>query len=411
MRRFQRRDIQGRRHQADLFLADLLGESPGRARRRDVHTVVGPEWRPASPARDAAAAPVPALDDEFDEAVPLGGRGGFRHDPLGGVPGDNVAARWNVDAATASDSTIDIVVHLHGYSALDDDAKFLPAKAALAGLDMIDDAGAVVVRAARPTLALVPRGRHTRGPRWVFDRLPDRGAFDALVAAGLSWLCETVLRLPAGSALTRGRVTLAAHSGGGAALSVLLARGVNPDEVICFDSMYGGEDPIRQWAEARIAAPDASRCGLRVFYTGCSAPSATHPSGRWVSGANGRLALQSAGSWAYVGGTWHLVSTEVSARRLHHALERALAGVSGGAALVNRFRVQQTSVPHNDIPKRYSPLLLDDIAADMPARSASAAPPATSRPACVDNDDWLTRPPRKPGGTDPPPRPDTAKDV
>ena len=34
---------------------------------------------------------------------------------------------------------------------------------------------------------------------------------------------------------------------------------------------------------------------------------------------------------------------------------------------------------------------------------AAAAPPASNRPACVANDDWLTHAPRKPGGDDPPP--------
>jgi hypothetical protein len=50
--------------------------------------------------------------------------------------------------------------------------------------------------------------------------------------------------------------------------------------------------------------------------------------------------------------------------------------------------------------------LLDNIAADVP--KASAPPRATTRPACVDNDDWLTAKPRKPFGYDPPPEQPTA---
>jgi hypothetical protein len=341
-----------------------------------------------------------ALDEpDLEEAVPLNGRGRFRHDPLGG-DGDNVEARWNVDAATTSGSTIDIVVHLHGYGA--PDKEFLTTKAALAGVDMLDGAGAVRVRASAPTLALVPRGRHDGGSAWFFDRLPDKAAFDALVSAGILWLCTTVLRLPGGSTLARGRLTLMAHSGGGAGLSALLEKGLNPDEVVCFDSMYGGERPIRSWAKARIASPEAARSGLRAFYTGCSAPLTDHPGGRWVEQRNGELKYQSPGSWSYRKGTWRLITTEISARRLHHALEAAVARVTGGgAALARRFRVEHTSVSHNDIPARYSPLLLDGIAATLP--NASAPPPATRRPACVANDDWLTASPRKPGGDDPPP--------
>jgi hypothetical protein len=212
----------------------------------------------------------------------------------------------------------------------------------------------------------------------VFDTLPDAAAFNALVDAGLSWLASSVLKLSEGSTLTRGRLTLMAHSGGGAGMSVLLASGLDPDEVVCFDSLYGGEVPVARWAERRIASSAAMQSGLRAFYTPCGAA-----------------------SWNYweADGKWHLVSTEVAARRLQHAIERALAS-AGNAALANRFRVERTGVGHNAIPARYSPLLLDDLAAAVP--SATTAPAATSRPSCVANDDWLTQPPRRPAGDAPP---------
>jgi hypothetical protein len=390
-----------------LFFTDLVGRPYHRHRR--AHRPPSPDITPAPlppplypRAGQIPRQTAPAHDDEADlqEAVPLHGRGRFRHEPLGGDPGDNVEARWNVDAATASGTTIDIVVHLHGYGSPGTD--FIARKATAAGVDLIDAADVVRVRASQPTLALVPRGRHVNGVTWVFDTLGDRAAFDRLVDAGVTWLCTAVLRLPSGASLTRGRLTLAAHSGGGGAISALLAGGLNPDEVICFDSMYGGEDPIRRWAEARIASSDAPRSGLRVFYTGCAAPAAAHPAGRWVARRSGGHAYEAPGSWSYRSDNrWHLVTTEVSARRLHHAIERAVSRVTGGAALVSRFRVQQTSVAHNDIPSTYSPLLLENIAADVPR--TSPPPPAKNRPACVANDDWLTRPPRKPGGDDPPP--------
>jgi len=400
------------RRQADLFYAALVGiRSPRPQRPRADPTARGisdeavQASETAAEARSLAEAPDEA---GFEEAVPQGGRGRFRHAPLGGDPGDNVEARWNVDAATAAGSTVDIVVHLHGYGAAGTD--FLAQKATAAGLELLDDAGAVRVRRSRATLALVPRGRHAGGNRWVFDTLPDRAAFDALVDAGLGWLCTTVLRLPSGSTLTRGRLTLMAHSGGGAGVSALLGKSLNPDEVVCFDSMYGGEDPIRRWAEARIASPDGPRSGLRVFYTGCSGPRPEHPAGRWVQQPNGGYTYEAPGSWTWRDGGWRLTTTEISARRLQHALERALSRATGGAALANRFRVERTSVGHNSIPARYSPLLLDDIASSVP--SSSASPPSTHRPDCVANDDWLTRPPRKPGGGDPkPPRPAAATET
>ena len=312
--------------------------------------------------------------ESSDEAVPRGGRGRFRHAPLGGN-GDNVEARWNVDASTASGSIVDVVVYLHGYGA--PAADFLAAKAKSAGVDLVDSTGAVRVRASRPTLALVPRGRNSSGSRWVFDALPNAAALNALVDAGVSWLASSVLKLADGSTLTRGRLTLMAHSGGGAALSTLLASGLNPDEVVCFDSLYGGEVPVARWAEARIASAAAAQSGLRAFYTPCD------PS-----------------SWNYwkTDKKWHLISTEVAARKLQHAAERAISS-SGNTALADRFRVERTSVLHSVIPAQYSPRLLDDITANF---TDATKVPSTSRPSCVANDDWLTNAPRKPGGEDPP---------
>src|SRR5687768_15377196 len=153
------------RRQADLFYADLTGQRPpaGRARAR---------WPGTT---EAITLPQGLLEASgFDEAVPNGGRGAFRHAPLGREPGDNVEARFNVDAATAAGTAIDVVVYLHGYGAVRRD--FLERKAATAGLDMLDDTGAVRIRASRPTLALVPRGRHAGGVTWLFDALRDAAA-------------------------------------------------------------------------------------------------------------------------------------------------------------------------------------------------------------------------------------------
>ena len=201
-----------------------------------------PPPRAAVPSPSPSPAPVPAApsvrtreeeDTGLGEAVPLGGRGRFRHAPLGG-DGDNVEARWNVDAAAPAGSAIDVAVHLHGYGA--PAADFLARKAAAAGVDLVDATGTVKVRASRPTLVLVPRGRHTSASRWVFDALPDAAAFNALVDAGLSWLHRTIVRVP-GAPFKCGRLTLMAHSGGGAGLSALLQSGLDPDEVVCFDSL------------------------------------------------------------------------------------------------------------------------------------------------------------------------------
>jgi hypothetical protein len=154
-------------------------------------------------------------------------------------------------------------------------------------------------------------------------------------------------------------------------LSRLLSHNLDPDEVVCFDSMYGGEDPIRQWAIGRIRSGSGPRSGLRAFYLPCGAH-----------------------SWSNRNGQWLLQTTEVSARRLHYAIEAELARTPGGAALANRFRVEQTSVKHDNIPLRYSPALLNDIAANVP--NTRVPPPARQRPSCVANNDWVTNRPQRP---------------
>ncbi|MDP2320406.1 MAG: hypothetical protein Q8O42_13835 [Acidobacteriota bacterium] len=399
--------------QSELFFADLMGwRDPG------VRSV-----RPARLALPAArTAPViarPAIGESIVEAVAEGGCGRLAHAPLGGPAAEHVEARWNVDAALPSGTSIDVVVHLHGYGHLGKEpndaarhAAFLQRKAAEAGVDLVDAAGAPK-RVGRPTLALVPRGRHDGGRVWYFDTLPNRAAFDALVDRSLLWLCTNVLKRPAtGATLPRGRLILMAHSGGGASMNGLLNNGVDPDEVVCFDSLYGGHDAVLKWASAKIASPAAARSALRVFYTACRSPAKAFPGGQWSPRPDGKFDLNAAGSWSYSGkaARWRLETTEVSARRLLDGLTRALSTASNGAALAGRFRVERTTVAHGAIPARYSPLLLEDITATLPG--AAAPPPPTDRPACVANDNWLSKPPVKPfGDAAPPPKPSPVSEL
>ena len=168
--------------------------------------------------------------------------------------------------------------------------------------------------------------------------------------------------------------------------------------------MYGGLDPIRTWAEAKLRTPSAEAGGLRVFYTGCSAP-IRHPAGVWTQGRSGQWEYQAPGSWRYwtSDSRWHLITTEVNARRLAAWLERRLAPARPWRRAIGCSRL----VPHDAIPARYAPSLARDIGATVP--NAQAPPPSTQRPRCVANGSWLDRPPEKPGGTaPPPPKPDPA---
>lgn len=341
-----------------------------------------------------------ATREALDEDIPRSGRGAFRHDPLGGDDGDNVALRWNVDGRVDADARIDVVLHLHGFGA--PGAAFLSRKADAAGLDLRDTSGGTTV--GRPTLAVVPRGNHRSGVEWRFERLATPAALDAMLEAALRWL-ETTALGRRGASLRRGRLAIHAHSGGGAGLSTLLASGVDPDEVVCFDSVYGGLDPIRSWADAKLSTRNPETAGLRVFYTGCSAPDPAQPGGVWAPSRSGHWEYRAPGSWRYWASDnrWHLITTEVNARRLAAWLDRRLGA---GSALAARYRVQQALVPHDEIPARYALTLVRGVTATVP--NAQAPPPLTQRPRCVANSNWLDHPPEKPGGTSPPPpKPDT----
>jgi hypothetical protein len=392
--------------ESELFFSDLMGWS--------TPPVPMPQPAPVRrarlalpPPRLALPAPSELIREAIDEAVPQGGRGRFAHAALGGPAAEHVEARWNIDEATPVGTSIDIVVHLHGFGDLGKEptpaaqhAAFLQRKAVEAGVDLVDAASGSPKRAGRRSLALVPRGKHEGGRAWSFQNLPDRAAFDAMVKRGLDWLCTSVLKGATGSTLKRGRLTLMAHSGGGEGMSTLLNSGVDPDEVVCFDSLYGSHNAVLAWAKKKIATA-AAQSALRVFYTACWSPSSAHPSGRWLPRPGDKFVYEPPGPWAYRGGKWRLETTEVSARRLHEALKGELAAASLAPSVAGRFRVERTTVKHDEIPATYSPLLIDDITATL--TKTSAPPAATSRPACVDNHDWVTEKPKKPFGDDPPP--------
>jgi hypothetical protein len=394
--------------EADLFYADLMGVPVRRRRRRAMpmaaEALAPPVFaRPAPPVsrgrlRDADVSPEPlepepTPDDpatestlvvesaDWAEAIPGLGRGTFRHAPLGA--GENVEARWNCDPATtnATSPTVAVVIHLHGYGAPTE--SFLANKARMAGVDLVNASGTVTRRRGQPTLALVPLGQFTERTTWVFDQIKTSTALNRLIEAGLAFLASQ-LGIPAGTKLARGRLTLMAHSGGGDGLSKMLddkPNPINPDEVVCFDSMYGGEGPIIAWATAKITSPLVAVSGLRVFYTPCGSS-----------------------SWTFRQGKWRLSATEVSARRTKQAIDKALAMLPAAAAtaVASRYQVQLTKVGHSDIPATYAPLLLDDIGTTL-LPQIGLLPAATVRPACVANDDWLTSTPLRPGGMAPPP--------
>ena len=356
--------VQGQHHEADLFFEELTGQrvyNPNDPRA--FYDAADAGLRPRRVQRSEADLFFEALTGEpalivdhvweidVDPSMALARRGTFRHATLG-HRGHNVEARWNFDAATGRRTPrIDIVVHLHGYGRRT--PGFLARKARMAGLDMVDSNGSVIVRPTRPTLALVPLGNYrpfyrynenkekTRIQRWSFDKLQTKTDFDALVVAAQQWLASVVLGLPSGSNLARERLILMAHSGGGAGMNRLLDAGLDPDEVVCYDSTYGAADPIIRWARRKIAGTSARSGALRVFHRGGKPANA--------------------------------------ARQIKRAVDRTLTAQGANCTtLARRYRVERTRVGHSDIPSAYTKLLLNDMTAVMPRTTAGRSPCTTA---------------------------------
>jgi hypothetical protein len=258
-------------------------------------------------------------------------------DPLAGHggSGENLYLAWNALGDTPS--SIDVVVHLHGYSPRAADSALLRGKVEAAGVDL--------ARRTRPTLCIVPRGRkitaeerradpEANPERYTFPALTaDRGAgLERLIAFSLARLME---RLPGASAPVVDRLILTAHSGGGAPLNTLLAahaaRAVcNPHEVHVFDALYGSVDGILSWVAARIAADRAL-------------PASELPT------RGGALRIL------------HGAGTAAGSKRVAGALP------GRGDALAAAYRVQRTTEPHGRVAQTYGPALLADARAEVGA--------------------------------------------
>lgn len=237
-----------------------------------------------------------------------------------GTPPDLILL-WNDVGASGA---MDVAVHFHGYSGRKKGMRIDVDKLPLSGLDFADPVSGAPGR-TRPTLAVLPRGNYfggQSGAGYNFPALVRAGALQSLVGDALARVGREV-----GASLRMERLILIGHSGGGAPVTAILAH-TDPDEVHIFDGLYGSAANIARWAERRIAreraAPSANPPALRVFY-----------------------------------GPGTLPHSEA----VGHALRRALSA-PGAETLRRRFRVERTSVAHNNIPRRFGWLLLADAGAD-----------------------------------------------
>jgi hypothetical protein len=300
-------------------------------------TVDAATWRAIALLEQTAAAvtqrPAPTPTARHNSAPPPAMRGGaiaagqdiVEHLPLlaphRGTPPD-LLIKWN--AMAAAPEQIDVVIHLHGFSgrgaAMRIDRDKLPAS----GLDF-EAPGAGQGARTTPTLGILPRGNFyggRSGAGYDFPALLPPTALGQLIARALERFAAVNRTGP----VTMGRLILTAHSGGGAPLMRLLTDH-DPDEVHCFDALYGRPDSLIRWAESKLRGPAAATSALRVLY-------------RAHEGTAGNSA------------------------RVAQALEPL---TRTDASLARRFRVEAVPEPHNGIPRRYGWRLLGDAAADIAA--------------------------------------------
>lgn len=277
---------------------------------------------------------------------PLAGHGGA---------GENLYLGWT--AVPDDVTTIDVVVHLHGYTASDPTRSMLEGKVAASGLDLTGR--------TRPTLAILPRGRKITADEIRRARQagkpanPSRYTFPALLAqqgSGLEALLQYALtffgrEVLGGRTITPARLIITAHSGGGAPLNDLLSHrarraACDPHEVHVFDALYGPVQGIADWVRSRVARDAALASG----------------------GAGAEEALAREG-----GGCRVLYRPDTRSGSVE------LAGAfPTSSPLRPAYRAEATGVAHGDIPRVFGRALLTSVRADLvliPSRAHALVSP------------------------------------
>jgi subtilisin family serine protease len=280
---------------------------------------------PAVPAEQEAQPEEPtAGEDGRDERAPVhiaAGQLVVDRVPLlrshAGTPPDMVLT-WNDMTESA---TMDVVVHLHGFSTRGRSMQLTTDIVPVSGLDFTDPRDHSMRGRTRPALLVLPRGNFfggRSGRGYNFPALHPPGALKELVDDALARFGTQTGMHPAA-----GQLILTAHSGGGASLMWIL-RYADPDEVHTFDALYTDPSPLVAWAQQRIARGSGA---MRVLYRRCE-------------------------------------GTEQHSLAVESAINRALA--AAGTYPSPRWRVESTKVAHMDIPPRFGWRLLANVAADLP---------------------------------------------
>ncbi len=170
----------------------------------------------------------------------------------GGADNPDLIIRWNNPGRV-----LDLVLHFHGFAA---DARGMDLRQAMggSGLDLspVPESRATGPLLARPTLAMLPKGRPRGATGGAFDwpALTAPGGLAAVMGAGVAAYAAAT----GAAGFARGRVTLTAHSGGGGGLLGALDQagrdGFRVDRVIAYDALYREPSALIRWARATPGA-------------------------------------------------------------------------------------------------------------------------------------------------------------
>jgi hypothetical protein len=242
-------------------------------------------------------------------------------------------------------ATVDVVLHLHGYSESGAALDVLAEKLPISGLDFGDPErppGRTAAR-MRPTLLILPRGNFfggRTGNGYDFPGLIGPGRVEALIDRALDRFASAAgIAHPA-----IGRRILTAHSGGGAAL-ILTSHEFAPDEIHVFDGLYAENPGLAAWA-GRAILKDVSALAAAP-----ALPPASH-----MARSGGALRV------FYVAGTGTEAASLLLAASVEAALDRA---GSVGRAIAPWYRVEAVSIPHMLVCRQLGWKLLADAATEI----------------------------------------------
>ena len=275
-----------------------------------------------SPTAPASTHPAPA-SSAASSAIPAGERA-IDHLPLlrahrGSSP--DLIMRWNTMPSVPE--RLDVAIHFHGFSGRGAAMRIDRDKLPISGLDFANPSSPTEVGRASPLLTLLPRGNFyggRSGAGYNFPALMPVNALSQLITQALDHFSQTV----GATRPALGRLILTGHSGGGAAIMGLL-RHYDPDEVHCFDALYGNPEALIRWATAKLQAGAGHTAAMRILYR------AGEP-------------------------------TAANSERVHQAVA---AMIGADPALAVRWRADAVREQHNEIPRRYGWMLLADAAAPV----------------------------------------------